>query len=79
MDVSTNANGNPKTSLLEDVHGLSIDLIEPTCGMWQVRNSSIMPHLLSICRMPQLFLICCPYPHLIIKKTRGKNSLVNYN
>ncbi len=33
MDVSTNVNDSPETSLLEDVHGLSIDLVKPTCGI----------------------------------------------
>ncbi len=40
MDVYTNVNDNPKTNLLKDVHGMSINLIKLTCGMQQGGNSS---------------------------------------
>lgn len=39
MDVSTNVMiASLATNLLENVHEVPIDLVEPTCGMQQVKN-----------------------------------------
>jgi len=35
VDVFTNANDSPKTSLSKNAHGLPIDLTKPTCGVQQ--------------------------------------------
>jgi alanyl-tRNA synthetase len=55
ISFRTNANNSPKVILLENVHGLPIDLVKPMCEMQQTKkNSTIIqdaPHLLSICKM----------------------------
>ncbi len=39
VDVSTNVMiASLATNLLENVHEVPIDLVEPTCGMQQVKN-----------------------------------------
>ncbi len=82
VDVFTNVNDNPKTSILEYVCGLSIDIIELSCGMRQAKNSSIImqdaPSLINL--QNALTLINLLFlPHLLIRRTRRKKSLVDYN
>lgn len=82
MDVYTNVNDNPKTNLLKDVHGMSINLIKLTCGMQQGGNSSTTiqntPSLINLQNAPT-FINLLSLPRLHIKKTKGKKSLVDYN
>ncbi len=82
MDVYTNVNDNPKTNLLKDVHGMSIDLIKLACGMQQGRNSSTTvqnaPSLINLQNAPTLINLLS-LPRLHIRKTRGKKSLVDYS
>jgi len=40
ISFRTNVNNSPKVSLLENVHGLPIDLIKPTCEMQQTKKNS---------------------------------------
>jgi hypothetical protein len=40
VDAFVNVNGNLEVNLSKDVHGLSIDFDELTCGIQQVKNSS---------------------------------------
>jgi len=81
VDVFTNVNDNPKPNLLKDVHGLPIDLIEPTCGVQQVGNSSTTmqdaPSFVNLQNAPILVnllsLACLP-----IRRARGKKPLAKY-
>jgi len=81
VDVFTNVNDNPKPSLSKDVHGLPIDLTEPTCGVQQARNfSNTMQDAPSLVNLQNaltlvnlLSLACLP-----ARRTRGKKPLANF-
>jgi hypothetical protein len=78
VDVSTNANDSPNTSLLEDAHGLPIDLAKPTCGVRQTINFltttqdvSSLVNLYNVLVLVNLFSLPC----LPIRKRRKKRTL----
>ncbi len=81
VDVFTNVNDSPKPNLSEDVHGLPIDLTEPTCGVQQVGNSSITmqdaPSFVNLQNAPT-FVNLWSFACLPTRRTRGKKPLANY-
>ncbi len=81
VDVFTNVNDNPKPNLLEDAHGLPIDLIEPTCGLQQVGNSSTTmqdaPSFVNLQNAPILVNLLS-FACLFVRRTRGKKPLAKY-
>jgi len=81
VDVFTNVNDSPNPNLSEDVHGLPIDLTEPTCGVQQVGNSSITmqdaPSFVNLQNAPT-FVNLWSFACLPIRRTRGKKPLANY-
>jgi hypothetical protein len=82
VDVFTNADDNPKTSILKYVCGLSIDIIELSCGMQQAKKiSTIMEDAPSLINLQNAltFINLLSLPHLLIRRTRRKKSLVDYS
>jgi hypothetical protein len=80
--VFTNLNDSPEASLSDDAHALPIDVVEPTCGMQQVGNSSTTmqdaPSLVNLQNAPD-FVNVLSLPRLLTKRTRENEPLINYN
>jgi len=82
VDVFTNLNDSPEVSLSDDAHALPIDVVEPTCGMQQVGNSSTTmqgaPSLVNLQNALD-FVNVLSLPRLLAKRTRENEPLINYN
>jgi hypothetical protein len=78
VDISTNVNDSFKVSLLEDAHGLPIDLAKLTCEVQQTKNSSTtmqnapsfvnLQNVLALVNFVVLITVAC-------KKNKGKITI----
>jgi alanyl-tRNA synthetase len=58
ISFRTNANNSPKVILLENVHGLPIDLVKPMCEMQQTKKFNYNSRCPIFCQFAKCFNSC---------------------
>ncbi len=81
MDVSINLNNNHEANLSNDAHALPINVVEPTCGVQQVGNSSTTtqdaPSLVNLQNALSQNVNVLSLPHLPARRTRENEPLIH--